>query len=739
METEGQWESKTPDEIEEWFLAALEEDPLPLGGIVTAIRHIADSGDRDRANDLAGLTRDVLAGGEDAGGMLELLEGWRRFREEDPTFLALCRDTMQKMLPTRKGQAFVRSCGFDDGVAVAECLRRLRLLLELAPGDYCCEKTWGFGVVSKVDEFYEKVTVDFSGKPGHKMSFSYAAEVLQIVGDEHLMVLATSRPETLQELLREDPAEVVRIALRSYGPMPVATLSEVLVGPVLEEKDWKPFWDGARKGLKADPLVDIPAKRSAPIRLLDREKDFGDAWCEPLSRERDPERILSAIRELDKRNGLDALSGAQVEVIGERLAFVVRASEGKRENLVAASVLIAERASGEGCERGEMEERIGGAAVVSRLWDTPTFVAAVSGLPAREGPALMDALSARDPQRTTEVLLSAFPSLPVGVLGHAMERLARGDAKERCAGKLSEAVQGRTAGGATIHWLCKNLELADEWHVSSRAELAACAVECLEHRASGEELRAQNQVRKLFEDPRWVEALLKPMQAEERQALILKIRDSHGWDAAGTRSAMARIIKIHPELADTLVAGDSAPAKAEGTRFTSWRSYRLREQQMRELIERTIPENSREIAQARSYGDLRENFEYQAAKDRQRLLLQRQKELERDLKSVRATDFSGFPSDRVGPGTSVVLRDPEGQETVYHVLGEWDMDQDLGAVSTQTRLGQLLRGRVPGDVVTLPGAVEEKEYTVESVTRLPPDILAWVRETPKSPAAVDRA
>lgn len=730
METEVQWETKTPDEIEEWFLAAVEMDPLPLSDIVGAILHTASCDEGDRANDLAGLTRDVILGRADAQGMLALFEAWSRFRQKDTAFLPLCRDTMSKILPTRKGQAFVKSCGFDQGVDVVECIRRLRLLLDLAPGDYCCEKTWGFGVINKVDEFYEKVTVDFTGKHGHKMSFSYAAEVLQIVGNDHLMVIATRQPDRIRDLLRDDPAEVVRIALRSYGPMPVVALSEVLVGPVLEEKDWKPFWDGARKGLKADPLVDIPAKRSAPVRILEQERDFGDSWCDALSRERDPERIISVIGELEKEKGLNALSASQVDAIGERLAFVVRASEGKREDLVAASVLAAGRVSGETCESGEMEERIGGEAVVSRLWDPSTFAAAVSGLPAREVPALMDALAVKNRERTTEVLLAAVPSLPVGVFGHAMERLAKGDAKDRCAEALSEAVQRRKASGAMVHWLCKNLALSDEWNVSTRAELAACAVECLEDRVSGEELKAQNQLRKVFDSPEWIAELLEPMQSQEREVLLLKIRDSHGWDAAGTRSAMARMIKLHPELGDALVEEGAEPAEREASRFTSWRSYRLREQQMRELVEKTIPENSKEIAQARSYGDLRENFEYQAAKDRQRLLLQRQRELEKDLQSVRGSDFSGFPSDRVGPGTTVVLRDLDGEETVYHVLGEWDMDEKMGVVSTQSRLGSLLQGLEPGDSAALPAEGGDKEYTVATVDRLPPDIIAWVREMP---------
>jgi transcription elongation GreA/GreB family factor len=78
----------------------------------------------------------------------------------------------------------------------------------------------------------------------------------------------------------------------------------------------------------------------------------------------------------------------------------------------------------------------------------------------------------------------------------------------------------------------------------------------------------------------------------------------------------------------------------------------------KKLVEVDLPKNSHDIAVARSYGDLRENFEYQAAKDLQRQLLQRQAEMQIELKTVKGTDFADAPCNKVGSGTTVVLRRP---------------------------------------------------------------------------------
>ncbi len=97
-------------------------------------------------------------------------------------------------------------------------------------------------------------------------------------------------------------------------------------------------------------------------------------------------------------------------------------------------------------------------------------------------------------------------------------------------------------------------------------------------------------------------------------------------------------------------------------RLTSRRSYHARQAQLHKLITEEIPANSREIGVARGYGDLRENFEYKAAKIPRAWLMRRRMEWEQMLAEVRATDFANF-TDRVAySGYYVTLRYDDGRE-----------------------------------------------------------------------------
>src|SRR5438045_9614752 len=111
--------------------------------------------------------------------------------------------------------------------------------------------------------------------------------------------------------------------------------------------------------------------------------------------------------------------------------------------------------------------------------------------------------------------------------------------------------------------------------------------------------------------------------------------------------------------------------------MVSWESLERRKDEYNELVQKKIPANSKEIAIARSYGDLRENHEYKAAKEMQKILMRRKSELESQLVRARGTDFSNVRTDVVSIGTHVRILDLEsGNGEEYTILGAWDSIPD---------------------------------------------------------------
>jgi transcription elongation factor GreA len=124
------------------------------------------------------------------------------------------------------------------------------------------------------------------------------------------------------------------------------------------------------------------------------------------------------------------------------------------------------------------------------------------------------------------------------------------------------------------------------------------------------------------------------------------------------------------------------------------------------------PENIKAIAEARSHGDLSENAEYAAAKDRQGFIEGRISELEHKLAHLEVIHPGNLPKDRAVFGSRVLLENMEtGQDVQYQLVGPDESDVEQGRISVVSPLGRALLGKKPGDalIVEVPGGKRSYE------------------------------
>jgi transcription elongation factor GreA len=126
----------------------------------------------------------------------------------------------------------------------------------------------------------------------------------------------------------------------------------------------------------------------------------------------------------------------------------------------------------------------------------------------------------------------------------------------------------------------------------------------------------------------------------------------------------------------------------------------------------------REILKAREHGDLSENAEYHAAKERQGMVNARLNQSNGRLREISMIDMSKIPTDRVGLGSAVVVLDVNKDEKIrYKLVTSEDVDVAKGMISTSSPIGRGLLGKQVGDTVKIqiPGGLREMEI-VELIT-----------------------
>ena len=171
-------------------------------------------------------------------------------------------------------------------------------LEKLKPGTYCLHKSWGFGQVAEWNLLLNQIVIDFQGKKGHPMQLAYAADHLTAIAPTHFLARKATDLAGIKESLKKEPAAIVRNILESLGGAATQSqISQLMVGDLFNEAEWKRWWTSTTKALKKEGFFHIPTKKTEPIQLRAQKVSRADELVTTINR-RQPIRELRGIRPL---------------------------------------------------------------------------------------------------------------------------------------------------------------------------------------------------------------------------------------------------------------------------------------------------------------------------------------------------------------------------------------------------------------------------------------------------------
>jgi len=723
-------EKQTVAEMEAEFGKLVAQPPYEVDKMIDLIKGVPEG----RGAEMAVALLKALSDAADFDGAFKLVSACPALVGAKLQGVAV-RDALRKTTKDRLVLSFIDGVGFElkDRV-VKEAVGRLGRLLSFHKGALVLSAAWGLGEIRALDYFYRRVTVDFRVRKGHQFTYDAACETLAPAPERHILVTQKADPDRIAKMLRDEPAEFVKEMLRSFGDMPVTRLEELSSQHgFVKQANWKKFWEGARVDLRKDKCVEIPTRRAEPIHLKAAAEDYGEGWFTALSQMKEPKSILSNVRELQGTGRLKALSDENRAKIAARLAFALKGAKGVDDALYARIAFCISDLQLDAVLEGDEDLAFARTAKVrAYLWekglkDEERYLKAARELPAREVGNLVAFMTAEDRETTKRRLFDVLPQMCFPLLGETLE-FFRNDAD--CEEAVAALLRQPGAPATLVTLVLGRYESFRHWEkLPPLVVILTHAIALGEGRQGGETLRMQNVIRRLFADPKWLEGIFRQLQPADQALFFERFQASIAWDPSTHHMIVVRMTHIVPELA----ARQIRPAEVKKVeRITSLRSYAERQAAYERLVKVEIPENTRRIEFAKSYGDLSENAEYQYAKDEQRALMQKESLLQADLNEVKAVDFSDVVAPaEVCPGSTVAIATAAGEERVYTVLGEWDNDLDRNIISNKTKLAQNMIGKKAGDTFDLLDAEgNASTATIRSVAALSDEIRAWLSQTP---------
>jgi transcription elongation GreA/GreB family factor len=602
----------------------------------------------------------------------------------------------------------------ESGKLTAKAAARLE---QLRPGSFCLHKSWGFGQVAEWNLLLNQIVIDFKSKPKHPMQLGYAADNLTPIPSKHFLARKVNDLDAVRAQLKSDPAAIVRNILEGFeGKATLAQISEALLGDLFTEAEWKRWWISAKKALKASGYFSVPTKKTEPIALRAQPVSRAEELLTFFNHTRQPKEQAAALDQIIRFHHEFEDPKRQLQPIVEKIENTAAQNQKLHSPLTFELVMA----------RDDLLERIPGLTMtrpdltLERLISeeearlTDILPKLPSAKERRVLQALPRALGDTWSRRAWQMMSSNNPRL-VAQIPKVFVENGRADELRIL---LERAVREHSASSDMMIWLCRD---RGNWPELANPEILPAILSAIERDQHNEASRSSRLRDLLLDDRELISDIFAGSDVGVARDIMRRLLLTPVFDDLTKRSLMARVIKLYPEL-ESMATGAQPEEKAE-TLVVSWSSLHKRQEEYEEIINKKIPENSKEIGVARSYGDLRENFEFKAAKQMQAVLMRRKSELERMLHQARGTDFSNADTSQVSIGTIATLRDVDSaEEEIYTVLGAWDGDPERHIISYQTAIGQALLGKKPGDRVTLNTEHGTSTYELLEIRPAPIDV-----------------
>ena len=562
------------------------------------------------------------------------------------------------------------------------------------PGAVCRHRSWGVGQIATRDEALGSLLIDFRSKKGHSMEFEYASQTLKVLAEDHFEARIFKSPQAVKEQAGKEPGELIKQAVQQLGrEATTARLEEAFVPHLFAPPEWKKFWEAAKRAMRKDPRFVIPTKRTDAIQYLESAPASKGDGMEELKEAVGVKKVIEVLEKLQKSQDAASLKSKAEEIF--RLVDAAGQKVPKSQPGQVAELALA---------RAEFAGAIGlpvepGTILRGLLPSEPNRLAnVVETLSAGKQPRFVELMAELLGERWTELFNALLPRASGRLMDAIHAKFKKAGRGAEMEGAIDRLLRERQVHPDTVVWLCRNR--SGDFQKIGGPFLFLTALAVLEKEQLADRWRASRLHDLLLEDKELIRDLLAASAPEEMRDITRAALASTAFEELDKRSLMGALVKLHPHIS-SMVAGENKTSTTESL-VVSWESLEKRKKELEEIVNKKIPANSKDIAVARSYGDLRENHEFKAAKEMQAVLMRRKAELESMIVSAQGTDFSGVKGDVVDIGTITEIQEEGGAPRKLTILGAWDSDPENGVISYQTAVGQALLKKKPGDAAELP-------------------------------------
>lgn len=592
-------------------------------------------------------------------------------------------------------------------------LRRNNLdgLVKLAENGFCLHRNWGIGKILTIDPVFGRIIIDFKDRKGHSMDLNFAVSVLKPIPRDHILAQKLTNLDHLKQLAATDHLELIKLVLKSLGnKATVAQIQHTLVPDVIPD-DWKKWWETVKMEIKNDGHFILPRKLTDPIIYSESTVSVQDRLMDDFFSARGLKARIQIASEILKNLNEFQDKETIVSKVVEKLDSEIANYKNTQPGVAVDAIFVRDDLLS-----AVKREPAPGSLNVADIWSgLPDLAKVLEQMPATKHRRLLQTFKAFYPDKWQNMILETINNVSFKIVPELAHLLMSDQNIETFKEYLSRLINQHAASSDLLYWIAKEWseKKLDVFADIVGPELLRAILAAIERDILNEK-KSSYLVDILSNDVDFVLDLLSSAELDVIKDIARSIQMFSGFSSDfDKRALLGRIVKAYPST-QSVLSRDSSQKKE--VLFVSWESLENKKKEYDELVQKKIPQNSRDIAHARSYGDLSENHEFKAAKEMQKLLMQQKFDMEKQLAIAQGTDFANPNTEIVSIGTKVELTNLSTmQKETFILLGAWDFDEQKGIISYLSPMAKAMTGKKVGETFSYGKEPDVKTYRIESI------------------------
>jgi len=579
-------------------------------------------------------------------------------------------------------------------------------------GNFVFHRTWNVGKIASVQG--EEIIIDFAKSRGHRMTLKMAIDSLTTLSKEHIWVLKAIWPkDKLKEKLLTDPAWALRILIKSFdNRTDLKRVKAELVESVLTQKEWNSWSTKARAVLKDDPIFGNATDAIATYVVRDRPLSAEEKIYNQFKAEKGFFARVQHIRAFLDKGEPDS------EFFSEMLAFFtgfVRSYQQVNEYVISSYLLLKHLATQHSFLKGTVSANF--IELFDQIDDPVTIYDTIK-----------DAELRKDFIRDIRAFVPDWPEVyvrlfPWSLNASLLETLETAGHEDKLKRMVVDIIENYRDHREAFIWVVKNLR-QKEWFSGlglSYEKILITLIHILDisykeiesHRDTTENRKINKQVQTILFSDGALETFLEDSGSDTIERVFTLVSDVKDLDPALKLRMRRRIAERFPDF--KIQGEEEKEVVSRGLMVTSDK-FTEKQKLLEQILNVEVPVNQKEIAYALSLGDLRENAEYKAAKEKQDELNAKVAKLKNEIERAQIWDKTTVSAGKVSFGTTVYLKNElSGEVENFTILGPWESDPERNVISYLSPLGKKLLNHKAGEKLAFTIHDRKFQYAVERI------------------------